>query len=921
MLTHHAIQNSTGAAHYFSAQDDYYTKEGGGIWIGKGAERLRLHGNVDPAQFRALLDGKLPDGRSIHATYDAKKGRKRHGWDFTFSAPKSVSMQALIGGEAKILQAHHKAVAQALTLLEASAMARKKVSGVSYRESTGNLVAAAFQHELSRAKDPQLHTHVVIMNMTQRRDGQWRALSNEELFKRTKLVGAAYRAALARELQHAGYEIRRTDGEGGFELAHISRAQIEAFSERSRAIEETLSKRGKTRAEASTLEKQVITLTTRPGKDALSDADRRTLMEHWKDKSEGARIDYHGPSETQRSSQHDRENHAKASIDFAVAHLTERQSIMLDSMLMTTAMQHAVGRATHDELRAELTRKVAESELIQEQPLYRFADELPVVTPRARFHFEAAMVREDRLPYGAAARNVTESIADGKLVMAEARYTTVAAWRTEQTILRLEQEGRGRLRPIMDAGRADQALRGTDLNRGQKDAARMILTNGNRVTGIQGSAGVGKSHMLKSTTAVAERNGHRVIVLAPYANQVERLQEDGLNASTLAAFLVSKEKNVDDRTVIVIDEAGLVPSRQMEAALRSAERHGARVVLSGDVQQLKAVEAGRPFAQLQAGGMSTAVIDEIQRQKAADLKPAVELAAKGRAEESLAHIAQHVREIPDQAARRAQIAHEYVALSREDRSRTLVVSGTNEARRELNSLIRQKLGVDGNGVEFDTLSRKDVTQAERRQAPSYGVGDVVQPEKDYVKSGLKRGELYRVADIETDNRLILAAPDGNRVEINPRQHAHLSVYEPSRTELAIGDWTRITRNDPALDVSNGDRARVMEVAPGRVALETEKGRRIELDGGRPMHLEHAYATTVHSAQGLSMDRMMVDLDTRSMTTGKDLYYVAISRARYQASIYTNSRAELPVAIGRENVKTAALDIQPRLQQPRLAARM
>src|SRR5215210_2319705 len=142
MLTHHAIGSSGRAAHYFSAQDDYYAKEGAGVWMGKGAERLELHGSVDIRQFRELLDGNLPDGRSIHATFDSSKGRKRHGWDFTFSAPKSVSMQALIGGDQRIVEAHQRAVADALALLEGHAIARKKVGGVSYRQNTGNLVAA-----------------------------------------------------------------------------------------------------------------------------------------------------------------------------------------------------------------------------------------------------------------------------------------------------------------------------------------------------------------------------------------------------------------------------------------------------------------------------------------------------------------------------------------------------------------------------------------------------------------------------------------------------------------------------------------------------------------------------------------------------------------------------------------------------------
>src|SRR5262249_513771 len=154
-------------------------------------------------------------------------------------------LQALVGGDRAIVEAHNKAVGAAVALMEGYVGARKKVGGNSHRELTGNLVAAAFQHELSRAKDPQRHTHVVVMNMTEGADGRWRAVSNEEIFRHTKLIGAAYRAALARELQLLGYEIRLIDKEGGFELAHIGRTQIEAFSQRSRMIEEALETRGR----------------------------------------------------------------------------------------------------------------------------------------------------------------------------------------------------------------------------------------------------------------------------------------------------------------------------------------------------------------------------------------------------------------------------------------------------------------------------------------------------------------------------------------------------------------------------------------------------------------------------------------------------------------------------------------------------
>ena len=603
---------------------------------------------------------------------------------------------------------------------------------------------------------------------------------------------------------------------------------------------------------------------TRPKKDRLTGQDKQLLMAHWKEKSKAVGINYDG-GERRPANVQPHDDTARESLDFAIAHLTERQAVMLDGLLMTTAMQHAVGRATHNELRAELAKRIASGEVIAEQP---------------------------RSP--------------GK---GEPRYTTQSAWQTEQAILRMEREGRNSLPAIMTPERANRALASTDLNPGQREAARMVLTGEHRLSGIQGSAGVGKSHLIKTTAQVAEQQGYRMVVLAPYANQVERLQADGLKASTLATFLVARDKNIDDRTVIVIDEAGLVPTRQMEAALKVAERYQSRIVLAGDIQQLKAIEAGRPFAQLQANGMQTAIVDQILRQKTPDLKPAVELAAKGHAEESLKHIDRHVYEVADDRTRYDEIARDYAALAAAERERTLIVSGTNVARREINLLVRLELGIEGKGREFDTLSRIDLTQAERRNAPCYKIGNYVQPERDYERTGLTRGTLYRVTDIASHNGLVLATEDGRQVEINPRSHTQLSVYEKTDNEFAPGDWARITRNDPALDVSNGDRVRVLDVSPDRITLENEKGRRIDLDGRHPLHLEHAYASTVHGAQGLSTDRMMMDLNTRSLTTGKDLYYVALSRARYDVKVYTNSRTELPAAISRDNVKTAALDIQ------------
>ncbi|MDH2436830.1 AAA family ATPase [Pokkaliibacter sp. MBI-7] len=506
----------------------------------------------------------------------------------------------------------------------------------------------------------------------------------------------------------------------------------------------------------------------------------------------------------------------------------------------------------------------------------------------------------------AARERVDTAIERGGLVQDERRYTTQTALEREKRILQIERDGRGQVAPVMTAEAARERLAETNLNTGQRDAASLMVSSENRVVGVQGFAGTGKSHMLDTAKAMIEGEGYHVRALAPYGSQVKALRELNVEANTLASFLRAKDKNIDDRTVLVIDEAGVVPARIMEQTLKLAEREGARVVLMGDTAQTKAIEAGRPFDQLQAAGMKTAHMDDIQRQKDPDLKRAVEFAAQGDAKSSLQRI-KGIQEIKDHSERRSTVARDYVQLSPEDRDRTIIVSGTNEARREINKNVREGLGTAGQGIEFDTLIRRDTTQAERRYSKNYHVGDVIQPEKDY-RTGLKRGELYRVTDTGPGNRLtVKAEKDGESITFSPATHRKLSVYEPERAELAPGDVVRVTRNDKDLDLANGDRFKVAAVEPGKVTLASDT-RKVELTTERPLHLDHAYATTVHSSQGLTADRVMIDAHAESRTTAKDVYYVAISRARFEARIYTNDVKKLPPAIARENTKHAALDV-------------
>ena len=229
---------SQGVTYYerdgYYARDDPAHKEAS-AWAGKGAETLGLSGPVDPDAFRTVLEGKVPDGPQL-----GKRGKDgtihhRPGRDVTLSAPKSVSLAALVGGDDRVIAAHDAAVSHTLTWIEKNAVETRmqdKATGTMVRAGGQKMVASTFRHDTSRNLDPQLHTHCVIANMVQGEDGKWRTMVDDGLYGGKMTIGAIYRAELARSLKDFGYRIEKTHTDGRFEIAGVPRKVIEAFSTR-----------------------------------------------------------------------------------------------------------------------------------------------------------------------------------------------------------------------------------------------------------------------------------------------------------------------------------------------------------------------------------------------------------------------------------------------------------------------------------------------------------------------------------------------------------------------------------------------------------------------------------------------------------------------------------------------------------------
>ena len=505
---------------------------------------------------------------------------------------------------------------------------------------------------------------------------------------------------------------------------------------------------------------------------------------------------------------------------------------------------------------------------------------------------------------------IKEASGTGLLISSGDAYTTKAAQEMEATILAIEAAGRDSLSPIFVGDPKGIRSRLGGLNDEQQNAALGVLLTGHQVLGIQGRAGVGKTTLLAETTRIAMACGYRVQGLAPSASASRELASTGMPAETIATFVQRTSKGLNANTVLVVDEAGMVSTHQMLAILSAAKESGCRVVLVGDTAQLAAVEAGKPFSQLQSSGMATALVGRIQRQTNPVLKQAVEQAVNGNITMAVELLDKEITQIPSSAARFDRIADDYLALSPEDRLQTRVVAGTRYARAEINQRIRERLGLGEAGHAVEHLTRKDLTDSGRRSTLAYEVGDVVQAEVDYSSLGMKRGDLARVVS-RLDHRILLEKEDGSRVAWQPATINRLTAFSPMSLNLAVDDVVRITANDRARNLVNGDIARVVafDRETKRISIELASGRQVMLDGSRPLNLDYGYCSTVYAAQGQTCERVMIEADANSLTASRNTFYVAISRARQTAKIYTDDREMLPFAMNRQIEKASALDIQ------------
>jgi hypothetical protein len=499
----------------------------------------------------------------------------------------------------------------------------------------------------------------------------------------------------------------------------------------------------------------------------------------------------------------------------------------------------------------------------------------------------------------------------------------------ERSIVQTMQTGQSSVEPIMhkDAATAQSNTRDY-FNEAQRRTIQEVLTSPDRVHGLQGMAGTGKTTVLETIRDGAQQNGYVVQGFAPTSKATGQLREAGISADTLQGFLTKGGEHTGAKHLYMLDESSLASTIQMRQFMNKLGPDD-RILFVGDTRQHQGVDAGKPFEQLQQAGMRTSQLDQIVRQRnEPELLKAVEHLSKNEtaAGIKLLEAQGRVHEIKDATERIQAIAADYVQRPQN----TLVISPDNATRRELNLAIRESLQDTGAVSKQDhamkvLVNRSDITGTERAWAARYDIGDVLQYQKGSKEHDIAAKSFARVVDVDSaKNLLTVEKQDGQRVEYNPERLKGVNVYKELDREFATGDRLQFTAPDKKLEVANRDLATIEAITPAtaaqasQITVKMDAGNSITFDPQTMRNFDHGYAVTSHSSQGLTSDRVLVNMDTEapSQLLNTRFAYVSLSRGQSDAQIYTNDASRLPQALSADISKESAIDAKALLKEPR-----
>lgn len=839
-----------GAVEYFREHmvvGDYLTESGKAemTWVGSGAERLGLSGRCQLEHFEKLCQGQHPATGEKLLVRD--KGAQRRVCYFgQISPPKDVSLLYLVGGDQRIGDWWREAVSETVYEIEAVTATRVRRCGANDDRATGSMVAAIVTHDASRSLDPQLHTHLCIMNVTyDRAEERWKSVQPSAFYRHQGYFREVCYNKLAQRMVAAGYALDSVRSLG-FNVKGVSAELRERFSKRRRAILAQAKELGVATQDAL----QAVTGESRAAKTAATAGELRA---GWvKEAGDGmielreavARADGRGvPPSVISPSQ---------AVVSAEAHVFERKSVVEDRLLLREALIAGRGQVDLTALKRALVGRERSGELLR----------------------------------------VEDEIASRDGLASEAEFT---GWANAQLT---------RGRPL---GKVPAGMR---LAEDQAAAVRALLGSSSGVVVLQGDAGTGKTTCLKTVVAGIEKAGGRVFGCAPSSGATEVLrQELTADADTLQQLLINESLQRANRgRVLLVDEAGLVSVREMRDLCRVAARHDNRLLLVGDTKQHGSVEAGDALRCLQEfARVPVFQLTEIRRQSDPAYRAAVARLAKGDAFGAFNQFngLGAVREIRDLTAMFANAAEDYVRTVQAGKS-CLAISPVWSEIHQFTDVVRRQLRTSGviaaDDRIYTTVDPLKWTREERRRVQNYQPGDVL----SFHRATGPFSKHDAVTVMRRENALlVVCGAGGHEHRIDPRHVSGFSVGLAQSTPVAVGDHLMLRGNLRPAGLRNGDLVTVAAFAPDG-GIRLKDGRTLPVWF---REFSHGYATTSHSSQGKTVDRGILIMADEGIAGGNlKQAYVSNSRFRESQMIYTSDRAAARDAMMRTADRKLALEL-------------
>ncbi len=841
---------AAGAVEYFRehmAIGDYLSQDGQAemTWVGAGASQLGLSGHCRMDHFENLCRGWHPETGERLLARD--KGDQRRVCFFgQLSPPKDISILHLVGGDERIGRWWQEAVAQTLREMEALTATRVRRVGQNEDRCTDSMVAAIVTHDANRALDPQLHTHVCIMNVTyDGTEARWKSVQPSGYYRHQAYLREVCYNKLAGHMIEAGY-ILEPGQRIGFQVKGVPDELRTLFSKRRREILRRA-------AEAGTHSQDALLAIAAQSRAEKSNATAAALRAGWV-KEAGQHMDA-----LRRVIAGARARPAlldpltpREALESAEAHVFERKSVVEDRLLLREALIAGRGRVSLDALKRALAARERDGGLL------RVEDEL-------------------------ASRDGLE---------AEREFT---GWANS----RLRAHSRLGAVPSLKGLGADQA-----------DAVRDVLGASSGVVVLEGDAGTGKTTSLKAIVTGIEKSGGRVFGCAPSSGAAEILrQELTADADTLQQLLTNEKLQRETRNrVLLVDEAGLMSVRQMRDLCRLAARNGNRLLLVGDTKQHTSVEAGDALRCLQEFARVPVVhLTEIRRQQDPEYRKAVARLARGDAYGAFQQFDRlgAVREIGHETALLAAVADDYVRSVCAGKS-CLVISPVWAEIHAFTAAVRAHLRQTGLLVDADrsvvTVEPFKWTLEERRRIQNYRVGDVLTFHRHYGR--FRKFDSVLVTRIE-DCAVVVRDAEGAERRLEPRRASGYTVGTAMEIPVTAGDRLLIRANAKPVSVRNGDLVDVAKVEPDGTIL-LKDGRALP---PWFREFTHGYATTSHAAQGKTVDRGILLMAEEGIAAGNlKQAYVSNSRFRESQMIYTTDKDAAREAMMRPSDRKLVLEM-------------